>query len=60
MTRGIMMNKAKILMDKREARRYARETFIIEAVGWALLSLWTTVIAFIVYTMAVVVLGGDL
>ena len=54
------MNKAKILMDKREAHRDARKTFIVDAVGWALLSLGTAVIALIVYTMAVVVLGGDL
>jgi hypothetical protein len=54
------MNKAKILMDKREARIEARKTFIVNAVGWALLSLGTAVIALIVYTMAVVVLGGDL
>ena len=54
------MNKAKILMNKREARREARKTFIVDAVGWALLSLGTAVIALIVYTMAVVVLGGDL
>ena len=47
------MNKAKIMMDKREAHRDARKTFIVDAVGWALLAL-------IVYTMAVVVLGGDL
>ena len=54
------MNKAKILMDKQEAHRNARKTFIVDAVGWALLSLGTAVIALIVYTMAVVVLGGDL
>ena len=60
MTRGTMMNKAKILMNKREAHTEARKTFIVDAVGWALLSLGTAVIALIVYTMAVVVLGGDL
>ena len=54
------MNKAKILMDKREARIEARKTFIVDAVGWALLSLGTAVMALIVYTVAVVVLGGDL
>ena len=54
------MNKAKILMDKREAHRDARKRFLVEAVGWALLSVGTAVIALIVYTMAVVVLGGDL
>jgi len=54
------MNKAKILMDKREAHRDARNTFIVEAVGWGLLSVGTAVIALILYTMAVVVLGGDL
>ena len=54
------MNKAKILMDKREARREARKVFIVDAVGWVLLSLGTAVIALILYTMAVVVLGGDL
>tara|TARA_R110000764_G_scaffold115571_1_gene202548 strand:+ start:83 stop:265 length:183 start_codon:yes stop_codon:yes gene_type:complete len=54
------MNKAKILLDKREARTEARKTFIVDAVGWALLSVGTVVIALIVYTMAVVVLGGDL
>lgn len=54
------MNKAKILMDKREARIEARKAFIVDAVGWGLLSVGTAVIALIVYTMAVVVLGGDL
>ena len=53
------MNKAKILMDKREARREARKVFIVDTVGWVLLSLGTAVIALILYTMAVVVLGGD-
>ena len=56
----ITMNKAKILLDKREARTEARNTFIVDAVGWALLSVGTVVIALIVYTMVVVVLGGDL
>jgi hypothetical protein len=60
MTRGIVMNKAKILMDKREARIEARKTFIVDVVGWGLLSVGTAVIALILYTMAVVVLGGDL
>ena len=55
-----MMNKAKILMNKREAHTEARKAFIVDAVGWALLSLGTAVIALILYTMAVVVLGGDL
>ena len=59
-TRGTMMNKAKILMDKREARIEARKAFIVDVVGWGLLSVGTAVIALIVYTMAVVVLGGDL
>ena len=54
------MNKAKMLMDKREAHRDARKTFIVDVVGWGLLSVGTAVIALIVYTMAVVVLGGDL
>ena len=54
------MNKAKILMNKQEARTEARKAFIVDAVGWALLSVGTAVIALIVYTMAVVVLGGDL
>ena len=54
------MNKAKILMNKREAHREARNTFILDVVGWGLLSLGTAVIALISYTMAVVVLGGDL
>lgn len=54
------MNKAKILLDKREARTEARKTFIVDVVGWGLLSVGTVVIALIVYTMAVVVLGGDL
>ena len=54
------MNKAKILMDKREAHREARKTFIVDVVGWGLLSAGTAVIALILYTMAVVVLGGDL
>jgi predicted anti-sigma-YlaC factor YlaD len=56
----ITMNKAKILLDKREARTEARKTFIVDVVGWGLLSVGTVVIALIVYTMAVVVLGGDL
>jgi len=60
MTRGTMMNKAKILMDKREAHRDARNTFIVDVVGWGLLSVGTAVVALILYTMAVVVLGGDL
>tara|TARA_R110002072_G_scaffold131251_1_gene270729 strand:+ start:285 stop:506 length:222 start_codon:yes stop_codon:yes gene_type:complete len=60
MTRGIMMNKAKILLDKREARTEARKAFIVDVVGWGLLSVGTAVIALIMYTMAVVVLGGDL
>jgi len=55
-----MMNKAKILMDKREAHRDARNTFIVEVVGWGLLSVGTAVVTLILYTMAVVVLGGDL
>ena len=54
------MNKAKIFMDKREARIEPRKTFIVEVVGWGLLSVGTSVLALIVYTMAVVVLGGDL
>ena len=54
------MNKAKILMDKREAHREARKVFIVDTVGWVLLSFGTAVIALILYTMAVVVLGGDL
>ena len=56
----IKMNKAKILMDKREAHREARKAFIVDVVGWGLLSVGTSVLALIVYTMAVVVLGGDL
>ena len=56
----IMMNKAKILTDKREARTEARKTFLVDVVGWGLLSVGTAVIALIMYTMAVVVLGGDL
>ena len=56
----IMMNKAKILMDKREARIETRKVFIVDVVGWGLLSVGTAVIALIMYTMAVVVLGGDL
>jgi predicted benzoate:H+ symporter BenE len=56
----IKMNKAYKLLTAQEARRNARKTFIVDAVGWALLSLGTAVIALIVYTMAVVVLGGDL
>jgi predicted benzoate:H+ symporter BenE len=59
-TRGTMMNKAKILMNKQEARTEARKTFIVDVVGWGLLSVGTAVIALILYTMAVVVLGGDL
>ena len=59
-TKGIKMNKAKILMNKQEARIEARKTFIVDVVGWGLLSVGTSVIALIVYTMAVVVLGGDL
>ena len=54
------MNKAKILMDKREAHRETCKTFIVDVVGWGLLSVGTAVIALIVYTMTVVVLGGDL
>ena len=54
------MNKAKILMNKREAHRDARKAFIVDVVGWGLLSVGTSVIALIVYTTAVVVLGGDL
>jgi len=54
------MNKAKILMDKREARIETRKTFLVDVVGWGLLSVGTAVIALIMYTMAVVVLGGDL
>jgi predicted anti-sigma-YlaC factor YlaD len=54
------MNKAYKLLTAQEARRDARKTFIVDAVGWALLSLGTAVIALIVYTMAVVVLGGVL
>ena len=54
------MKKAQILMDKREAHRDARKTFIVDVVGWALLSVGTAVIALIVYTMAVVAVGGDL
>ena len=54
------MNKAKILMDKREAHTEARKAFIVDAVGWGLLSVGTAVIALILYTMAVVVLGCDL
>ena len=59
-TRGTIMNKAKILMNKREAHRYARNTFIVDVVGWGLLSVGTAVVTLILYTMAVVVLGGDL
>ena len=55
-----VMNKAKILMDKREAHRETCKTFIVDVVGWGLLSVGTAVIALIVYTMTVVVLGGDL
>ena len=47
-------------MDKREAHTEARKAFIVDVVGWGLLSLGTAVIALILYTMAVVVLGGDL
>ena len=54
------MNKAKILMNKQEARTEARKAFIVDVVGWGLLSVGTSVLALIVYTMAVVVLGGDL
>ena len=54
------MNKAKILMDKQEAHTETRKTFIVDVVGWGLLSVGTAVLALIVYTMAVVVLGGDL
>ena len=54
------MNKAKIMMNKREARTEARKAFIVDVVGWGLLSVGTAVIALIMYTMAVVVLGGDL
>jgi hypothetical protein len=54
------MNKAYKLLTAQEARRDARKTFIVDVVGWALLSLGTAVVALILYTMAVVVLGGDL
>ena len=54
------MNKAKILMDKREAHRDARKAFIVDAVGWVVLAGGSSLVALIVYTMAVVVLGGDL
>ena len=54
------MNKAKRMMNKREARTEARKAFIVDVVGWGLLSVGTAVIALIMYTMAVVVLGGDL
>ena len=57
---GTVMNKAKIFMDKREAHRDARKTFIVDVVGWGLLSVGTAVVTLILYTMAVVVLGGDL
>ena len=60
MTRGIMMNKAKILMDKREAHRNARKRFLVEAVGWVVLAGGSSLVGLIGYTMAVVVLGGDL
>ena len=60
MTRGIMMNKAKILMDNREARQSARKVFIVKAVGWVVLAFLTSLVGLIWYTVAVVVLGGDL
>ena len=54
------MNKAKILIDKREARQSARKVFIVKAVGWVALAFLTSLTGLIWYTMAVVVLGGDL
>ena len=54
------MNKAYKLLTAQEARREARKTFLVDVVGWGLLSVGTAVIALILYTMAVVVLGGDL
>tara|TARA_R110000868_G_scaffold379237_1_gene645014 strand:+ start:586 stop:750 length:165 start_codon:yes stop_codon:yes gene_type:complete len=54
------MNKAKILMDKREAHRDARKRFLVEAVGWVVLAGGSSLVGLIWYTTAVVVLGGDL
>jgi len=54
------MNKAKILMDKREAHRNARKRFLVEAVGWVVLAGGSFLVGLIGYIMAVVVLGGDL
>ena len=54
------MNKAKILINKREARIEACKAFIVDVVVWGLLSVGLASIALIMYAITVVVLGGDL